>query len=248
MPTMIDSHPEEDKALHGEPLELLYPLMRVFEMIHRPRGFSLQIDLRIPSITFDDIRKRKHRTPAVEWMVKSYIEKHSQEDAMIPILEALKVAIDAVCRNIRSYVLRYGPRAYVDLYTGRVPTDSKRLGIGAMLQNFAEGKDIATGRRADWLSPVEAIEKFRHIDHNILDMPTGPLVYVLDLGVWKKCAFEWTRAYENIVDAKIIEARRAYFFGEGGMVEKLLLLPMKQFTEEIESFVQAHHNLPEANG
>lgn len=217
--------------------EILDPLKNVMGMIHYAK-FSMQSNLNIMEVTWDAIKKGAYETAQYQQMVNTYLANNTTSVEMQEIENELRKAVVAVTKNIQDYVREEGPFAFANLFSSKAidSKTEKAVGVGAMLNNLMDGKDMATGKPIPWTTPEAADTALAQQKTNILNMSNGVLPGLFQAGDRKSAAGNWVTCYNTTVNAKIIKAKREHFIGAGKKIYELIVSPLTLLADQIKTF------------
>ena len=113
--------------------------------------------------------------------------------------------------------------SYANVYQGRLLKDSSGIGVGIaeMLRHLKNGRTCA-GIPYEFLTPEQAEEELHRQEQNIHQIPQSIVHLLLNKERRQEAVVEWCRCYEKMVEAKIVQVRRNYFFGENRRLDDLI--------------------------
>lgn len=196
-----------------------------------------------PQYTFDwenVYRNSLYNRPAFIQDMESIVTSKTEENAIEEMKLSLIHAYQTFEQNVLAYVLKEGPAAFANLFTGKfIPVDGRNgIGIRAMLNNIMHGK---------LLDGTEYLVKSANEARRDLDRALSKLVREVSLlrragramGIHDDRATlvsTWERAYGRWLDARVNEAYAERTLGNNRILHQEFVLRAERLYEDIRSF------------
>ena len=218
--------------------QLLKPLTD-FLNGYQTRDFDMVSDLGSKPVEWDDIYKGEYDDGVLEEQIRRYVKSKTQPADLERLDERIQKAFTEFRRNVRDYIEKEGPFAFVNLYEGHFIKENDNFGVGvkAMLERMIEGQNPTTGRQNGWQSPEDAKEVVKQIRSEISQ----------NGGLWKKMgsaftgkrkeqAQNWKEAMDTWGNRLFNEKQRERVLGKHNALDKYFNQPAAVLATQLEYF------------
>lgn len=218
--------------------QLLKPLTD-FLNGYQTKDFDMVSDLGSKPVEWDDIYKSEYDDGVLEEQIRRYVKSKTQPADLERLDERIQKAFTEFRRNVRDYIEKEGPFAFVNLYEGHFIKENDNFGVGikAMLERMIEGQNPTTGRQNGWQSPEDAKEVVKQIRSEISQ----------NGGLWKKMgsaftgkrkeqAQNWKEAMDTWGNRLFNEKQRERVLGKHNALDKYFNQPAAVLATQLEYF------------
>lgn len=218
--------------------QLLKPLTEFLNR-YQTQDFDMVASLGNKPVEWDDIYNGEYDDGVLEEQIRLHVKNKTQPTNLDKLDEQIRKAFADFRQNVRDYIEKEGPFAYVNLYEGHFIKENGNFGVGikAMLERMMEGQDPATGKRNGWQSSEEAKEAVKQIRSEISQ----------NGGLWKKLgnaftgkrkeqAQSWKEAMDTWGNRLFNEKQRERVLGKHNALDKYFQQPAAVLAMQLEYF------------
>lgn len=212
---------------------LLEPLNRYLTSFYAPRFDYAAIFGANP--TWQEIWEESADDLARSMVVDSHFQKMTGAEACRKLCEEVQAQFAAFRENVKNYVLRYGPMAFVNLYWGRAE-GSAAIGICDALGAMSDGRNVDSGTPVLWPTPSDCEWELKKAREQIMRQRWGDIIPKVFFASKKTEVDIWVHSYNAWMNARINEALRGHMLGANGILRKYFIEPASILCRQLDTF------------
>lgn len=166
-----------------------------------------------------------------------FIDRYTCTEVYQQMRNAVRESYAAFRATVRQFVAEKGPLAFYNLFDGRFVCAAGELphGIRFCLENLCNGKKL-DGHPIPFLPVEHAQADLDHLYNEICGHAPG--IMALLHQNYQQERHEWVQHLEMLVNAHIMEQRRAMLFGQNGILTQEFLKPADELAMQLYAFGQ----------
>lgn len=224
--------------------ELVKPLEDLMKNYLR-NDYNFQAHMQAERITWDDVYRGVYSNSGTDMQVNKYVENATSVAAMDKLKEDVQKAFNAYRANVKNFVAKEGPLAFVNLFEGSFILENGTAGTGvkALIMRARDDRDIRTNNPVSPKSAVACREDLTKAKEEV-DRRNGLLDAIG--GKRQEAANNWVACYNTWVNTRINEERRGQMLGAHRYIDTLFLQPAAILADELRAFGHIIARLAEA--
>lgn len=217
---------------------IVAPLNDLMKLIHNA-SFTAQAALPNIDMTFENLKKPV-TIQQMDMAAKVHVERENSPAVLTALEQQIIARFNTFRDNVRTFVKKEGPFAFVNLYDGNMTTSNGEVpvGIKTMLENLAMSKNM-DGSVYPYKT-VEVTAEARAQALNQLNAVSDTFLKGLASKLWDKdqenARATFLEAFNNNINAQIIAPKHAAALGAGGYLHRRFIEPAQRLRDELKSF------------
>lgn len=211
--------------------ELLKPVSDFLERYQKAEFNFLQATQR-ENVTFDDIRRNRYESD-VAFHVNGFVEKKTGQNMKDALDQELAAVFAKLRENVKNFVMKEGPMAFVNIYNGSFISQNNFDGVGLrkMLANIVEDRDPVSGREVSRKTADQAKQDVAHWKQEISNANAlNPFL------PRQSMANSWLTAVESWANLSVNEKRREYALGRHKAIDRSIAQPASVLADQVKAF------------
>ena len=222
----------EIRRLHEEQNRMLGPLVGFVRQYTQSR-FSLEQELPPGIDVWELVRTDRISTSAVRLTAENRVREaedyHAKQELETLVYHRFLEYREAV----RAYVRENGIETFCRLWTGMgcLP------GLEDMILLLMDGADPRTGKRMVYPDLQAALHRLHQAKHDIQWAEQGLFQHLIRTANHAKEqeTAQWIHAFDDVVNAELIQRKRKILLGEKGMLRHYFLTPARELYREMKA-------------